>query len=186
MSWEFLETKAENVAQELLGWKLVHETPQGTLSGRIVETEAYAMDDAASHAYRGKTKRNRAMFGPAGHAYIYFTYGMHYCFNVVCGAEGTGEAVLIRALEPLQGIEIMKQNRHTDRTSNLTNGPAKLVQAMAISIEQYGSPLHTGALRLEPGKKPQDITQTTRVGITKNVTKKLRFYITDNEYVSVA
>jgi DNA-3-methyladenine glycosylase len=120
-------------AKSLLGYKLVHQTSDGLTSGIIVETEAYHQDDPASHTYRGQTARNAVMFGPPGYAYIYFTYGMHYCFNVVTGPKGSGQAVLIRALEPTDGIELMRRRRGMNAELQLTNGPAKLVQAMAIS-----------------------------------------------------
>lgn len=174
-------------ARELLGWKLVHETPEGLTSGMIVETEAYHSDDPASHTFRGPTKRNAAMFGPGGHAYIYFTYGMHYCFNVVTGRAGEGQGALIRALEPLEGMALMRQRRGGVIDRQLTNGPAKLVQAMGITMRDYGKGLLSGGrLRLEPHTviKPEDIVQTTRIGIKLNVEAPARFYVRDNPFVS--
>jgi DNA-3-methyladenine glycosylase len=172
-------------AKELLGCKLIHKTDDGLASGIIVETEAYSSDDPASHTYRGQTKRNAVMFGPAGHAYVYFTYGMHYCVNVVTGPIGSGQAVLIRALEPIDGIELMKQRRGVEDLHNLTNGPAKLVQALAISKKDYGANLlNKGKLRIEPGIQPQYITETVRIGIKQGLEKPWRFYITGNPFVS--
>ncbi len=172
-------------AKDLLGYKLVHETSHGITSGIIVETEAYHQSDPASHTYRGQTARNSVMFGPAGFAYVYFTYGMHYCFNVVTGPAGSGQAILIRALEPLEGVAIMKHRRHTDQVHNLTNGPAKLVQAMGITKADYGANLlNNGQLRLEPGIKPAEIVTTTRIGIKQAVDQPWRFYIKGNPYVS--
>jgi DNA-3-methyladenine glycosylase len=129
----FFEQDVETVAVGLLGCELVHSNSQGITSGIIVETECYSQDDAASHSYRGKTERTRVMFGPGGYAYIYFTYGMHYCFNVVSGRAGHGQGVLIRALEPKQGIELMQKRRNKEKVHELANGPAKLVQAMGIT-----------------------------------------------------
>lgn len=172
-------------ARKLLGYILVHDTPTGLVTGRIVETEAYTADDAASHSSRGKTARTAAMFGPPGHAYIYFTYGMHYCFNVVTGPAGQGQGVLIRALEPLEGMEIMKQNRGVSELHSLTNGPAKLVQALGITKADYGvNLLDGGRLRLELSQVPAQVTQTTRVGITKDIDRPWRFYVTNNPFVS--
>jgi DNA-3-methyladenine glycosylase len=176
---------ALKAAKNLLGYKLVHQTSEGLTAGIIVETEAYMSSDPASHTYRGQTARNAVMFGPPGHAYVYFTYGMHYCFNVVTGPVGSGQAVLIRALEPTEGIGLMKQRRGTDAEHNLTNGPAKLVQALGISKTDYGANLlDKGRLRLEPGPHPKAITQTTRIGIKQAVEQPWRFYVTDNPYVS--
>ena len=174
-----------SAAPGLLGYKLVHETPEGLTSGVIVETEAYSSDDPASHTYRGQTPRNQVMFGPAGYVYVYFTYGIHYCFNVVTGPAGSGQAVLIRAVEPIDGVELMKQRRGTDNLHQLTNGPAKLVQAMGITKTDYGANLlNGGKLRLEPGVVPTKITQTTRVGIKQATHQPWRFYIAGNQFVS--
>lgn len=172
-------------AKSLLGYKLLHVTPDGTTSGIIVETEAYMADDPASHTYRGQTARNKIMFGQPGYAYIYFTYGMHYCFNVVTGSEDHGQGVLIRALEPLEGIDLMKKRRGVEEVRNLTNGPAKLVQAMGITKDDYGEYLFGGGkLRIEPGIKPQQISKSGRIGIRLAVDELYRFYITGSPYVS--
>lgn len=182
---QLLSQPAVKVAPQLLGWHLVHQTPAGTISGRIVETEAYmGSDDPASHGFRGPTKRNAVMFGPAGHAYIYFTYGMHYCFNVVTGRAGEASAVLIRALEPLAGIELMEQNRGSSDRRNLTSGPAKLVQAFGITKSLYGHDLSQPPLLLLPGDPDGEIAVSPRIGI-KNGTEHLwRFFIKGNTYVS--
>ncbi len=177
-------SSAIKAARGLLGWKLVHETPEGRTAGYIVETEAYSMEDPASHAYGGETSRNGAMFRRAGTIYVYFTYGMHYCVNIVTGEEGHGQGVLIRAIEPCEGLELMKRRRNLHDNRNLANGPAKLVQAMGVRLEQRGSHISDGPLFLEPGIRPSAITRTTRVGISKGRNLKRRFYITDNPYVS--
>jgi DNA-3-methyladenine glycosylase len=172
-------------AQNLLGCTLVHETPDGITSGIIVETEAYSAEDAASHTFKGPTKRNAVMFGPAGHLYVYFTYGMHYCVNVVTGQAGHGQGVLIRAIEPVTGIQIMQQRR--GRPDQLTNGPAKLAQALQLDMRQSGVfLLENGSVRLEEGIKPKHITTTTRIGITRDAHRPWRFYITGNPHVSRA
>lgn len=176
---------APKAARMLLGWVLVHDSPAGRTSGIIVETEAYTADDAASHSYRGKTARTEVMFGPSGHLYVYFTYGMHYCINVVTGEAGNGEAVLIRALEPIEGMELMRKRRRKNDTRQLTNGPAKLTQALGLNRKHSGMfVLGGGSIRLEPGIKPDKITQTTRIGISQAKDVPWRFYITGNTFVS--
>lgn len=174
---------AVSAAQSLLGVKLVHQTADGVTSGYIVETEAYTAQDAASHTFKGPTKRNAVMFGSAGHLYVYFTYGMHYCVNVVTGRQGQGQGVLIRALEPVDGVQIMQERR--GRYDQLTNGPAKLAQAMHLDMRQSGVyVLGDANVRLEPGVLPKHITATTRIGITRDAHRPWRFYITDNPHVS--
>ncbi len=180
---EILAKDSTTAAPLLLGWKLVHETPGGRLAGYIVETEAYHEDDPASHTFNGKTKRNAAMYEAGGTVYVYFTYGMHHCVNIVTGPRGRGEGVLIRALEPTEGIHSMKHNRGMNTDSQLTNGPAKLVQALGIHAGYNGSVLGAG-LHLEPGIQPQEIVQTRRIGIARAQDEPLRFYIADNPFVS--
>src|SRR5260370_33103893 len=117
----------------------MHLEEEETTLGRIVETEAYLWNDPAAHAFVGKTKRNAVLFGPVGHAYVYFIYGMHYCVNVVTGREGAGEAVLIRALEPQRGIALMQQRRRTEKVTLLCNGPARLTEALGITVALNGN-----------------------------------------------
>jgi DNA-3-methyladenine glycosylase len=154
--------------------------------GRIVETEAYDQSDAASHSYKGRTPRVDVMFGPPGHLYVYFTYGMHYCGNIVTGSEGHGSGVLIRAIEPLQGLEIMEQNRGGKNGIELTNGPAKFCQAYRIDRSWNGHDLTKKPLVLDllPPLPQETIVQTTRIGITQAKDVPWRFYIKDNPYVS--
>src|SRR2546428_10586297 len=125
----FYAQETVSVAKRLLGCYLVHLEGEETTLGRIVETEAYLLDDPASHAFIGQTQRNSVMFGPVGHAYVYFIYGMHYCVNAVTGQAGLAEAVLIRALEPLQGISVMQQRRRTHKLQLLCNWPTRLTEA---------------------------------------------------------
>jgi len=184
-----------SVAKALLGAYLVHDSPEGRTVGRIVESEAYLFDgDPACHAHRGKTKRNAAMFGPPGHAYIYFVYGMYYCFNVVTAPEGVGEAVLIRALEPVAGLPLMQQRRGTPDAKALCSGPGKLVQAMGMTQELNGCPLYRGTLTVrssdsfprERASAPEEVVATTRIGITKAAALPLRFCLKGNPFVSRA
>lgn len=182
---DFYRGDTIEVAKRLLGKVLVHRTADGVVAGRIVETEAYLRNDPACHAWRGKTKRNAAMFAECGRAYVYFTYGMHFCFNVVTGPEGVGEAVLIRALEPLEGIDIMVRNRGMSDTKNLTNGPAKLTEAMGIDRRQDGVDLTGNTLFIvDDGYKPERIVTATRIGIRAAADKPWRFYLANSEYVS--
>ena len=178
------------VARELLGKILVRKIGGKTLAGKIVEVEAYLGEsDPASHAYRGKTERNSVMFRKGGFLYVYFTYGMHFCANVVTGNEGIARAVLLRAIEPLKGIEVMKRNRSfADKTAifNLTNGPAKLCEALKIKREQNGADLLDTEIFITSGKdiSNKNIVRTTRIGINTAKEKKWRFYVKDNPWVS--
>lgn len=188
---ELVQLTAEQSAQLLLGRVLVRVRSGQKLAGKIVETEAYHQSDPASHTFRGMTARNAAMFGPAGRAYIYFTYGMHYCFNITAGTEGEGSGVLIRALEPLEGLDIMQQNRRLQGQPrsvklNLCSGPAKLAQAMAIDKSLYGHDLTKPPLYLEGAEAipTNQIVTTTRIGIKNSAATLLRFYIKDNPYIS--
>lgn len=184
----FYDNETTAVAQALLGKLLVHKTPAGILAGRIVETEAYLADDPACHAHGGKnTPRTAVMFGPPGAAYIYLIYGMHNCFNVVTGPAGTGEAVLIRALEPVCGIELMQTYRNQLVLHNLCSGPGKLVYAMGITRALNAHSLMEPPLYLaEPLVKSEalQIITTMRIGISKGAALPLRFYIKDNAFIS--
>ena len=181
----FASLHAPDAAERLLGCELVRTIDGQDIRVRIVETEAYHQSDAASHSYSGRTQRTEVMFGPAGKLYVYFTYGMHYCCNVVTGPEGEGSAVLIRAVEPVTGETLLEKNRATSGIT-LTNGPAKLCQALAIDRSMNGHDLDDAPLRLEV-RPPLDrlaVVHTTRVGITKAVDVPWRFYIAGSPYVS--
>lgn len=181
-----LSGSSDTVALRLLGCQLVREVDGQRLVGRIVETEAYDQADVASHSYRGQTPRTKVMFGPPGHLYVYFTYGMHYCCNVVTGPAGHGSAVLIRALEPLAGEAVMSANRGGQARHNATNGPAKLCQALRIDKSWNGHDLSRSPLQLviQPPLTSDQIIQTTRVGISRGQDAPLRFYIRGNPFVS--
>lgn len=192
---ELAELDAHTAARRLLGCELVRAIGEQRLIGRIVETESYEETDAAAHSFGGPRGRNLVMFGPAGVSYVYFTYGLHYCLNVVAGQEGRGEAVLIRALEPLTGIDIMQQNRRiqgsTLETSkmlhSLCNGPAKLTQALGVGgLDLNGHDLTQPPLQLilRPPLAEARLTTTTRIGIRVSTEHLQRFYITDNPWVS--
>jgi DNA-3-methyladenine glycosylase len=176
------------VAKELLGKVLVRKLGDTRLEGIIVETEAYrGYDDAASHAYRGPTRRNQVMFGEPGHAYVYFTYGMHYCLNVTTEPAGQAGAVLIRAVQPVKGIVEMKKRRRTEHLRDLSNGPAKLTQAFAVTKALNGHDLIAGKKLYitEPSvTEPVHITASTRIGIKAGAEKLWRFSIRRNPFVS--
>lgn len=178
---------AIEAAKYLLGAELIREVDGKFLRVRIVETEAYHQADAASHSYRGRTPRTDVMFGLAGHLYVYFTYGMHYCCNVVIGEEGYGAAVLLRAVEPLEGQRHMQQMRRKEGVE-LTNGPAKLCQALRIDKALNGHDLTKTPCKLilRPALPPDQIIQTTRIGISQACDEPWRFYIRGNPYVSRA
>lgn len=185
---KFFKGSTEEIAKRLLGKILVRIFNGKILAGKIVETEAYLdMNDLASHSAVGLTERNKVMFGEAGLAYVYFTYGMHYCFNVVTGEEGKGSAVLIRALEPIEGLELMKKFRNINDVANLTNGPAKLCQAFKIDKKLNGVDLKNSSeiFIAEPIHNENfEILTTTRIGIKKSKDLPLRFYIKENKFVS--
>jgi DNA-3-methyladenine glycosylase len=186
MDFSFLEGAASEVAPRLLGCILERQLDGRVVRVRIVETESYDQSDAASHSYKGKTPRTDIMFGPAGHLYVYFTYGMHYCCNVVAGLEEEGAAVLIRAVEPLEGEDILSLHRNGKRGTELLNGPAKLCQALAIDKAMNGHDLHNTPLKLipQPPLSKKEIVTTTRIGISQAKDKPWRFYMKDNRYVS--
>ena len=165
---KFYQRETTIVARELLGKKLVRKIGNYEMSGVIIETEAYRhKDDPASHAFRGITERNKIMFGEAGMAYVYFTYGLHYCFNVVAKKPKiTAGAVLIRGIIPEKGIKRMEKNRNVKKFVNLTNGPAKLTQALEITKEHYGIDLTKKIeIYIEEGLEVKKIKKSTRVGI---------------------
>jgi DNA-3-methyladenine glycosylase len=173
------------LAKQLLGCTLVRESIEGRTSGIIVETEAYLQNDPACHAYRKKSVRNAPMFESAGVSYVYLIYGLHHCFNIVSGAEGIGEAVLIRALEPTEGIELMQERRRTKDLRNLCSGPAKLVQAMGITKDFNFVSMDSDNFYCHESQLAdyQTIT-TTRIGITQGADLPYRFYIEGNAFVS--
>ncbi len=181
-----LKAHAAEVAPRLLGSLLIREIDGDEVVVKIVETESYHQTDLASHSYRGMTKRTEVMFGPAGNLYVYFTYGMHYCANVVTGQEGEGSAVLIRAVEPVKGLEYLSKNRPNADGNQITNGPAKLCQALKIDKSFNGHNLRMQPLQLKINKAlpAQGVVTTTRIGISQAKDKPWRFFIKDNPYVS--
>jgi DNA-3-methyladenine glycosylase len=191
----FYTHRTLNVAKSLLGKIFIRSVGKKILSGKIVEVEAYLHNDPACHAYRGITERNKVMFKEGGHLYVYFTYGMHYCANIVTNKQGVGEAVLIRAIEPMEGIEVMMKNRFgrsvrhlqgDGLVQNLTNGPAKFAQAFGLTKKQNGISLVGEEIFIADGEKvpPSRIITTTRIGISTAKDKKWRFYIKENPWVS--
>jgi DNA-3-methyladenine glycosylase len=189
----FFEPSAQWVAPQLLGHWLIRRTRAGFAGGPIVETEAYLREDPACHAAPGLTMRNQVMFGPPGHAYVYFIYGCHFCVNAVCCPEGVGEAVLIRAVEADWGVEWLRKNRHNPKLRELTNGPGKLCQALAIDRMLDGADLCDRRspliIALNPAlrdflKERGPIKRTPRIGITKAAALPLRFYLEQSSFVS--
>jgi DNA-3-methyladenine glycosylase len=187
MDLTFLNTSAEQAARRLLGCTVERTIAGQTVRCRIVETEAYDETDAASHSYKGRTPRTDIMFGQAGYLYVYFTYGMHYCSNIVVGPEGMGAAVLIRAIEPL-GDKAMHflEDRRGKAGVEVTNGPAKLCQALGVDKALNGHDLRKAPFKLipQPPIAPQDIVVTTRIGIRLARDVPWRFYIRGNPYIS--
>lgn len=205
---EFYLQDTVSTAQQLLNCVLLRDTPDGLLAGRISETEAYTCDDPACHAYRGVTQRNQTMFGAPGHAYVYLIYGAYFCVNAVTAPEGIAEAVLIRAVEPLLGWELMAHGRGltaltTAETEELSfskriawgralcGGPGKVCQAFGISRIQDGNALtQANALWIAPPTpplslpEPSDLIATPRIGITQGVDRLWRFYLNNEKYIS--
>ena len=175
-----------SLARYLLGKMLVREMAEGVASGRIVETEAYVVGDAAGHAYRGMTRRNRSLFLERGHAYVYLAYGVSYMLNVSSETAGIGAGVLIRALEPLEGIPIMQRNRGIERLRDLARGPGRLTAALRVDRWLDGLDLcREGPLWLGCGDdNPAAIGQSTRIGITRDANRLLRFYLRGSPFVS--
>jgi DNA-3-methyladenine glycosylase len=184
----FFNHPAEQVARNLLGARVISRVDGVRTVGRIVETEAYlGYDDPASHGYRHRrNQRNGALFGPPGTWYVYLSYGMHWCANLVCEEEGKASAVLLRALEPLEGLEVMRRRRGGVADRELCSGPGKLCQALAITRDLDGGPMSRGMLIVAPpydGSLP-DIVTTPRIGITKAADWPLRFTIAESRWVS--
>ncbi|ESZ23230.1 MULTISPECIES: DNA-3-methyladenine glycosylase [unclassified Mesorhizobium] len=175
-----------SLARTLIGKIVVRELPEGIASGRIVETEAYVTGDAAGHGYRGMTPRNRSLFLDAGHAYVYLSYGISYMLNVSSEMPGVGTGVLIRALEPLEGIAIMRVNRGTERLRDLARGPGRLAQALRIDRSLDGLDLcRKGQLWLaRDSDEAGEIGQSVRIGISKDADRLLRFYVKGSVFVS--
>jgi DNA-3-methyladenine glycosylase len=174
------------LARCLIGKLLVRELPEGMASGRIVETEAYVVGDAAGHAYRGMTPRNRSLFLERGHAYVYLAYGLSYMLNVSSETPGIGAGVLIRALEPLEGVAIMRLNRRVERLRDLTRGPGRLAAALSIDRSLDGLDLcREGPLWLgHDSHHPGEIGRSVRIGISRDKDRALRFYLRDSPFVS--
>jgi DNA-3-methyladenine glycosylase len=175
-----------SLARYLIGTTLVRDLPEGIASGRIVETEAYVVGDAAGHGFRGMTPRNRSLFLEHGHAYVYFAYGSSFMLNVSSEMPGIGAGVLIRALEPLEGIPIMRLNRGVERLGDLARGPGRLSAALQIDRRLDGIDLcREGPLWLGRGDhEPGEIAQSIRIGITRDADRLLRFYLRDSPFVS--
>ncbi len=179
----FFARSVHDVARDLVGCTVRH----AGAAGRIVETESYHMDEAACHAHAGVTNRTSTLFGPPGRAYVYFSYGVHSLLNAVAEVEGVGAAVLVRALEPVEGIELMRERRGVERAEDLCSGPGKLTQALDIGLELNGSSLTDGPIELralETGARPPRIALGERIGITKAVELPWRFCDADSRHVS--
>jgi DNA-3-methyladenine glycosylase len=189
----FYEPSAKVVAPKLLSHFLVRNTPMGPAGGLIVETEAYLSNDPACHGAPGPTTRNKVMFGGPGHSYIYLIYGYHFCVNAVCRPVGVAEAVLIRAIEPTFGADFMRHERPVAGEKDLTNGPAKLCEALGINRGSDGVDICDSKSAIFIAENPDatkvrrklgPVVTTTRIGITKAATLLLRFYLDRSEFVS--
>jgi DNA-3-methyladenine glycosylase len=177
---DFFAREVNEVARELVGATLLVDGVGGT----IVEVEAYDHEDPASHGYAGRTRRNASMFGPPGHAYIYRSYGIHWCLNLVCAAEGVAAAVLLRALEPAAGLELMRERRGLGDERLLCAGPGRLCQALGITGDHDGLPLNRAPFELQPRAHPVEIVAAPRIGITRAADLKWRYLLSGSCYVS--
>ncbi len=184
-TFRWLDVPAEVAARRLLGCELLCTVDGAMVRVRIVETEAYDQADEASHTFNGRSMRNDTMFRRAGYLYVYFTYGMHHCCNIVCGSEGEGSAVLIRAVEPLAGLEVI-ESRRGKQGKNATNGPGKVCAALGIDRRYNGHDLSQPPIQLVKKARlaDSDVTTTTRIGISKAAHELRRMYVTDSLYVS--
>jgi DNA-3-methyladenine glycosylase len=182
LSRDFFARSVHEVAPDLIGVTLLVDS----VGGRIVEVEAYDQEDPASHAFRGRTARNVSMFGPPGYAYVYRSYGIHWCLNLVCAEEGNPEAVLIRALEPSDGIPLQQRRRGTDDLRSLCSGPGKLCQALGITGEHDGLPLDAPPFRLEERTEIPEIATGPRVGITRATELSWRYGLAGSPFLSRA
>jgi DNA-3-methyladenine glycosylase len=178
----FFARSVHQVAPDLIGTTLLVEGVGGT----IVEVEAYHPDDPASHGFRGRTARNASMFGPPGHAYVYRSYGVHWCLNFVCEETGTAAAVLLRALEPTQGLDRMRARRGTEDPRLLCAGPGRLCQALAVTRAQDGLPLDRRPFELHPREGPVEITASPRIGITRAAELQWRYVLAGSRFLSRA
>jgi DNA-3-methyladenine glycosylase len=180
----FFARDVHEVSRDLIGCRLDYEGA----GGLIVETEAYNRNDPACHAYSGMTARNKVMFGPPGRAYIYFTYGMHHLLNIVCEAEGEPAAVLIRAIEPTEGIDMMRRRRApVTRLAEFTNGPGKLTRALGIDLEQNGIPVYRGQLKIfarTSDWRQTEIVTSPRIGIRVGTRREWRYCAADSRFLS--
>jgi DNA-3-methyladenine glycosylase len=179
---DFFARSVHQVAPDLIGATLLVDN----VGGRIVEVEAYDQQDPASHAYRGRTPRNAVMFGPPGHAYVYRSYGIHWCLNLVCGGEGVPEAVLIRALEPTRGLELQRSRRGVENVRQLCSGPGKLCQALGITREHDGLALDVPPFGLEPRTDVPEIVTGPRIGITRATDLNWRYAEAGSPFLSRA
>ena len=177
---DFFARRVLEVARDLVGATLLVDGVGGT----IVEVEAYDHEDPAAHGYGGKTARNASMFGPPGHAYVYRSYGIHWCVNFVCDAEDVAAAVLIRALEPTDGLDRMRERRGLDDPRLLCAGPGRLCQALAITRDHDGLPLDRPPFRLRPRTGDVDVVATTRVGITRAAELPWRLCLAGSRFLS--
>ncbi len=179
---DFFARSVHDVAPDLIGVTLLVDG----IGGRIVEAEAYDHEDPASHGYRGRTERNASMFGPPGHAYVYRSYGIHWCLNLVCEEEGVANAVLIRALEPTYGLDEMRRRRGVDDPRLLCSGPGKLCQALGVTREHDGLPLDRPPFELRPREGHVEVVAGPRIGITRAAELPWRYAETGSRYLSRA